>query len=186
MLSKEPQWVAVYTNPRWEKRVAEHLCETGWEAYVPIRRELHEWKDRKKWVETPLLKSYVFVKITDRQVVPLRQVPGIVYIISFKGAIATIPDREIQSIKDFLAAEVVVQVRTSEMLRLGRRVRIIGGALEGKEGMLVSDCEDGNFAMEITGISMAMIIHVEADLLEPLPDEEQPEVEGKRKQYNIR
>ena len=162
------------------------MKEAGFEAYLPIRRELHTWSDRKKWVEAPLLKSYVFAKITEQQVTKLRQVAGVSYIISFEGCIATIPDSEIQTIKDFLAAEVEVQVRTTEMLHRGRRVRIHSGALEGKEGVLVSDSTDGNFAVEITGISMAMIIHVDADLLEALPDEEQPAKMVKKKKYNIR
>ena len=173
MLSKEPQWVAVYTNPRAEKRVEENLREAGYEAYLPMRRELHIWSDRKKWVDTPLLKSYVFVKISDGQVSLVRAVSGVSYIVSFKGTIATIPDYEIQTIKDFLAAEYDVRVRTLEQLRRGRRVRINSGSMEGKEGMLVSDSEDGNFAVEISGISMAMIINVEQDMLEILPDEEE-------------
>ena len=186
MLSQEPQWVAVYTNPRWEKRLEQKLRETGFEAYLPMRRELHTWSDRKKWVEVPLIKSYVFVKITNRQVVMLRQTAGVSHLITFQGEVATIPDYEIQTIKDFLAAEVEVQVRTTELLRAGRKVKILSGALEGKEGVLVSDCEEGNFAVEITGISMAMIIHVEADMLEPVEETEPEKKVGKKHKYHIR
>ena len=177
MLSDKPQWVAVYTSPRAEKKVEQMLREAGYEAYLPLRRELHTWSDRKKWVEVPLLKSYVFVRIVRRQFDPIRTMTGIAFVISFKGTVATIPDFEIQMMKDFLAAELDIQVRTVEQLRRGRMVRIHSGPLAGKEGMLVSDCEDGNFAVEITGISMAMVIHVDRDLMEALPDE----VEKKKK-----
>ncbi len=179
MLSDELQWVALYTNPRAEKKVEQNLISEGYEAYLPLRRELHTWSDRKKWVETPLLKSYIFAKITKKQVIPIRAVSGVAYIISFKGEVATIPEREIQTMKDFLAAEVDVQVRTMEQLHRGASVRILSGSLAGKEGVLVSDCDEGNFAVEITGISMAMIIHVESDMLELLPDEE----ENNKKEY---
>ena len=186
MLSKEPQWVAVYSNPRWEKRLEQNLREAGFEAYLPMRRELHAWSDRKKWVEVPLIKSYVFAKISDKQVISLRQVSGLAYIVRFENGIATRPDSEIQMMKDFLSAEIDVQVRTTELLRMGRKVRITGGALEGKEGVLVSNCEEGNFAVEITGISMAMIIHVESELLELVEDDEEPEPKGKKQKYVIR
>ena len=186
MLMNEPQWVAVYTNPRYEKRVEQTLREKGFEVYLPLRRELHKWSDRKKWVEVPLIKSYVFVRIADRQVMQLRQTAGVSHIIQFEGKIATIPDFEIQLMKDFLAAELDVQVRTSELLHVGRTVRVVGGALEGKLGTLVSDCEDGNFAVEITGISMAMIVHIDAEMLEIVEEEEVPKPTGRKHKYNIR
>lgn len=182
MLTAEPQWVALYTNPRAEKRVRDNLIDSGYEVYLPLRRELHTWSDRKKWVEVPLLKSYIFAKITKFQEVKIREVQGISFLIKFKTDVAIIPEREIQMMKDFLAAELDIQVRSTSMLHRGKRVRIHSGSLAGHVGMLVSDCEDGNFAVEISGISMAMVVHLDKDLMEPLPDEEQPK---KTKKYNF-
>lgn len=159
------------------------MREAGFEVYLPLRRELHQWKDRKKWVEVPLIKSYIFVKIAKKDQMPVNSVTGVSYIVKFKNEVATIPDDEIQIMKDFLAEEVSVQIRNTERLKKGRRVRISEGALSGREGVLVSDCEDGNFAVEITGISMAMVIHVESALMEPLDDTEQG---AKHKEYYMR
>ena len=189
MLTSTPQWVAVYTNPRAEKRVAKNLEQEGYEAYLPIKRELHTWSDRKKWVETPLLKSYVFAKITMFQESLIRRVSGVSALVSFDGEVATIPEAEIQMMKDFLAADVAIQVRTVEQLRRGKWVKIVSGGLEGKVGMLVSDCEDGNFAVEITGISMAMVVHVDQEMMELAEDYEIPESDTnakKQKKYTIR
>lgn len=185
MLSSEPQWVALYTNPRAEKKAKQNLKDAGYEVYLPLRKELHSWSDRKKWVEVPLLKSYIFAKITARQVVPVMNVPNVSFIIKFKDTIATIPESEIQMMKDFIAAEINIQVQTTEKLKYGSRVRIHSGPLAGKVGMLVSDCEDGNFAVEISGISMAMIVYIDRELMEVISDEEQPVVHRKKK-YTIR
>ena len=185
MLSSEPQWVALYTNPRNEKKTEQNLNEAGYEVYLPIRREMHTWSDRKKWVEVPLLKSYIFAKITKTQVSLIKNVSGIVGIVSFNQKVATIPESEIQMMKDFLASEYEVQVQTVERLKCGARVRINSGALEGKEGVLVSDCEEGNFAVEISGISMAMVIYVDKDMMEVVEDE-QPKKNTRKKKYMIR
>ncbi len=185
MLSAEPQWVALYTNPRMEKKAEKNLAEEGYEVYLPIRRELHAWSDRKKWVDTPLIKSYIFSKITDRQVSLVRNVQGVSNIVAFRGRIATIPDAEIQTMKDFIASELDIQVRNTESLKTGTRVRITGGPLEGKVGMLVDDGEDGNFAVEITGISMAMVVYVDSCLMEPV-EEESPSKTQRRRKYIIR
>ena len=185
MLTSEPQWVALYTNPRAEKKAEKNLRECGFEVYLPLRKELHTWSDRKKWVEVPLLKSYIFAKITSTQEVQVVSVPNVVALVKFNGNIETIPEREIQMMKDFIAAEVDIQVQTTEKLKRGERVRITSGPLEGKTGVLVSDCEEGNFAVEITGISLAMVIYVDKDLMEVLPESGEPKSK-KRKKYVIR
>lgn len=185
MLSAEPQWVALYTNPRMEKKAERNLAEAGFEVYLPIRRELHTWSDRKKWVDTPLIKSYIFAKITNKQVTPVRNVQGVSNIVAFKQQIATIPEAEIQMMKDFIASELDIQVRNSELLKSGTRVRITGGPLEGKTGMLVDDGDNGNFAVEITGISMAMVVYIDSELMEPV-DEETPTKTPRRRKYIIR
>ena len=59
----KPHWFAVYTKSRNEKKVYERLIDEGYEAYLPLQKRLKQWSDRKKWVEEPLLRSYVFVKI---------------------------------------------------------------------------------------------------------------------------
>lgn len=184
MLTDEPQWVALYTKPRAEKQVEKNLRNEGYEVYLPIVNELHTWSDRKKWVEVPLIKSYIFAKITLRQESKIRSVAGVAFLIKFKNNVLTIPESEIQMMKDFIAAKVEVQVRTVEELRRGSRVIIHSGALAGKEGRLVSDCEDGNFAVEITGISMALVTYVDRDLMRVIEEPEENKV--KQKKYNIR
>ncbi|MBP1652940.1 MAG: NusG antitermination factor, partial [Bacteroidetes bacterium] len=66
-------WYAVYTKPRWEKKVAESLIRKQVETYCPINRVTHQWSDRKKVVEEPLFKSYVFVRIPDTMKTTVRE-----------------------------------------------------------------------------------------------------------------
>ena len=186
MLSNEPQWVALYTKPRAEKQVEKNLLKEGYVVYLPIVRELHTWSDRKKWVEVPLIKSYVFAKITSRQEFMIRNVAGVSFLLKFKENVLTIPESEIQMMKDFIASKVDIQVRNVNELQKGRRVRIHSGALAGKEGVLVSDCENGNFAVEISGISMALVTYIDRDLMQVIDEEPEITPMSKRKKYNIR
>ena len=57
------KWFAIYTRPRAEKKVKEQLLKIDIETFLPLRKELRQWKDRKKWVEVPLFTSYIFVRI---------------------------------------------------------------------------------------------------------------------------
>jgi len=57
------KWYAVYTKSRTEKKLTGRLNEKGIESYLPLRKTLKQWSDRKKIVEEPLISSYVFVNI---------------------------------------------------------------------------------------------------------------------------
>ena len=59
------KWLAIYSRPRWEKKVNQLLVEKGFESYCPLNKVRRKWSDRMKIVEEPLFKSYVFVKVTD-------------------------------------------------------------------------------------------------------------------------
>ena len=56
-------WFALYVQPRKEKVVEKELLRNNYEAFLPIKKCLRQWKDRKKMVEMPLIPSYVFVFI---------------------------------------------------------------------------------------------------------------------------
>ena len=60
----ERKWYAIYTKPRWEKKLAEKLEEKRIDHYLPMVKTLKLWSDRKKWVNEPLFKSYIFVHVT--------------------------------------------------------------------------------------------------------------------------
>ena len=53
------EWYALYTKPRWEKKVAKALEKIGIIVYCPMITEVRQWSDRKKKVTLPLFKSYV-------------------------------------------------------------------------------------------------------------------------------
>ena len=105
MLNDTPQWVALYTNPRAEKRTAQRLSELGFEAYLPLLVKLHQWSDRWKHVEVPLFPSYIFAKIRAKDVVPIRNSAGVTHIVSWRGAPAIIPEKEIEALKRMVDSE---------------------------------------------------------------------------------
>lgn len=166
MLTTEPQWVAIYTKSRSEKVTAQKLSDMGYVTYLPIQHKLRQWSDRWKNVEVPLIPSYIFARITKSDVVPVRSVAGVVCIVSWKGQPAIIPQSDIDTMRRMMDSDNEVYVRNTSMLKKGSRVRIVGGHFEGIEGMLVSDCENGNFSVSITGLDFSLIMPIETALLQ--------------------
>ena len=109
-MTNDAVWYAVYTKPRWEKKVADLLARKGVEHYCPLNRVVRQWADRKKTVEEPLFKSYVFIRSTVAELLKVKQTDGVVNLVYWLGKPAVIRDEEIDTIKRFLADHENVQL----------------------------------------------------------------------------
>lgn len=135
MSSAEPQWYAVYTRSRHEKSVAGKLEEKRMEVFLPLRRVLRRWKDRRKEVAMPLFSSYVFVRIPFTQRLPVLQTPGVVQILSEGGKPIPIPEEQIVSIQKLIDSGLTYD--PYPYLKEGMFVRVVRGPLQGVEGILL-------------------------------------------------
>ena len=116
MKQDEKKWMAVYTKPRWEKKVYKTLTLKSVESWCPLQKVERQWSDRKKIIEDPLFKSYVFVRITDIERLAVLQTEGVLNFVHFLGKPAVIKDEEIQTIKSFLSekdAQISIQSYSS-------------------------------------------------------------------------
>jgi len=154
-------WHALYTRPRWEKKVLKYLQEEGIEAFLPLRKTLKQWSDRKKWVEEPLFRSYVFVHILPSEYYKALNIVGAVRYVVFEGRAAVIPDRQIQMVKDLLALEVELEV-TDETLLPGERVVIRYGPLKDVEGEMVEFRSKSIIALRIDHVSGTILVSLPA------------------------
>jgi transcription antitermination factor NusG len=130
------KWYAVYTKPRWEKKVNSLLLQKGIEVYCPLNKIRRKWSDRIKTIEEPLFKSYVFVKIKDDERTSVRMTNGVVNFVYWDGKPAIIKEKEIQTIKRFLDEYENVEAVKID-LAAGDRVQVIAGPMMDKEGKVI-------------------------------------------------
>jgi transcriptional antiterminator RfaH len=130
------RWYAIYTKPRWEKKVAEWFEEKRIEHFLPLFKTLKIWSDRKKWVQEPLFKSYIFVYVNKDEYLSAIQTPGAVKYITIEGKPVSIPSIQIEAIKTFIESGDDLIIESPE-LKIGDRVQVIRGSLKGLEGTLV-------------------------------------------------
>ncbi len=100
-MDENKKWFAVYTKPRFEKRVTEILTRKKIQNYCPINKVLRQWSDRKL-VNEPLFPYFVFIKITECELSSLKQIDGVVNFVYWLGKPAIIRDSEIEAIRQFL------------------------------------------------------------------------------------
>jgi transcriptional antiterminator RfaH len=158
-------WYPVYTHPRAEKKAYQALVKKGVNAYLPLRKTLKQWSDRKKWVDEPFIKSYLFVHIKPHEQGDVLMTKGIGRFIYFSGKIASMPDKQIDDLKLVLASAGDIEI-TEEDLQPGERVRIKAGPLKDLEGEIVSYRTQKQLALRFESIGCSIIVHVGASLIE--------------------
>lgn len=128
-------WYVLYTKPRTEKRVAERLQEIGVEVYCPLITEIKQWKDRKKKLKTPLFKSYVFIKLEDKNRNQVFDVPGVVKYLFWLGKPAVVRNEEIEVIQEWLDCEKVDDAKVDH-LNQGDKISIKNGVFKDHEAII--------------------------------------------------
>ena len=155
--------MAIYTRPRWEKKVNSILQEKGFESYCPLNKVRRKWSDRIKVVEEPLFKSYVFVKISDKERSAVRLINGTLNFVYWDGKPAVIKDREIVTIKRFLDEYENVEARPME-IKLHQRVRITNGTLMDQEGKVI-DIRHKKVKVAIDSLGYIIVAFIERSKL---------------------
>lgn len=126
------KWYAVYTKPRWEKKVYGMLQEKGVESYCPLNKVRRKWSDRYKIIEEPLFKSYVFVRVTEDEKLSVRMLNGIVNFVYWLGKPAVVKDKEIEAIKLFLNEYDDIKLVPIDV-KVNQKIRIKSGVFMDKE-----------------------------------------------------
>jgi transcriptional antiterminator RfaH len=162
----EPKWYAAYTKPRNEKKVFQFLSEKGIQTYVPLQKRLKQWSDRRKWVEEPLLNSYIFVHIPLSQYYDVLNTPGVVRYVTFEGKAVPIPENQIEVLRRLVASESEIEV-SPEKFREGDKVEVRTGPLFGLSGELVEFRGKRLVLMRIDQIGQSLLVNIPLAFLEP-------------------
>jgi transcription antitermination factor NusG len=153
-------WYAIWTRSRHEQVVREQLEQKGYEAFLPTVARWSRWKDRKKKIDWPLFPGYCFARFDSRESLPILKCTGVVSIVSFDGAIAAIPDHEIEGIRRLVASEL--QYDAIPLIREGTMVEVVHGPLKGVTGRLVRKGAQARLVLAVDLIGQAVSVEVDA------------------------
>lgn len=160
-------WFAVYTKPRWEKKVAGILEEKGIEIYCPLNKVIKQWSDRKKIVLEPIFKSYVFVRVPEAEKWELRNIHGIINFVYWLGKPARVKDEDIFTIRKFLNEFKDVQVEEVGQLEVNSKVRIKQGVLMNYHGILI-ELHGSRAKVRIESMGLQLSAQFDKKNLEPI------------------
>ena len=122
MKEKINSWFVLYTKPRHELKVLEHLTNLGIETYTPTKIEVRKWSDRKKKVTICLLPSMVLVCLEENEVDKVFEVPGVRRYLFVNGKRARVTNDEVLAMKHYI--ENTYQLTDEKKLEVGEKVKI--------------------------------------------------------------
>jgi transcription antitermination factor NusG len=154
-------WYAIQTRCRFEQKTAIQLQNKGIEVFLPLVKEVHRWSDRRQIIQVPLFPGYGFVRLSDSPVRRLRvlQTVGVIGFVMSNGAPVPVPEQQLEDVRLLLANEIAC--KAYPFLKVGQRVRIRGGCLDGLEGILITENKDHSLVVSIEAIQRSLVVRIE-------------------------
>ena len=161
-------WYALQTRVHRERVVEQRLQERGVATFLPTITEVRRWSDRKKKIEFPLFASYLFVRLSPRKVDRLRVlcVDGVFQFVGTRGEATPIPEEQIDAVRTLISGQLTWSYHP--FLKIGQRVRIRSGALQGIEGVLVSRSGESTLVISVDAIQRSMAVRIDGYDVEAL------------------
>lgn len=170
--ANEKKWHVIYTRSRAEKKVQVELSIKDIENFLPMQKRLRQWKDRKKWVEMPLMSGYCFVNISRKEYDAVLQTVNVVGYVRFEGKAAIIPEKQIDSLKQMLKQYDFEVNVTSENFAPGKKVEVIEGPMIGLRGELVKAHGKNKFIIRFSQINSVFSVEIPSNHISLLPEEQ--------------
>jgi len=162
------QWLAVYTKPRWEKKIDSVLIRKGINSWCPVQKSERQWSDRKKIIEEPLFRSYVFVHVDPSERVKVLSTEGVLNFVYYLGKPAIIRDEEIDLIRKYLGEKTAaLTVISEEGFKEDMRVMVHHGVFMDNEGTVVRGGKKKVY-VRLESLGQVMIVEFPAEYISPV------------------
>jgi len=158
-------WYALAVKSQHEKSVAEQLVNKSLESYLPLYRSKRRWSDRVKVIDLPLFPGYVFCRFDFENRMKVLHISSIRQIVGFGGKPCPIDNQVIQDLKAVVGSGL--PFNPWPFVRLGERVRVHSGPLEGTEGILIREKSAYRVVINVDLLNRAVAVEVERDLVQP-------------------
>lgn len=167
-MEEEKNWYALYTKPRWEKKIDASLTKKNIESWCPLQKIEKQWTDRKKIIEEPLFKSYIFVHIANSERSKVFQTDGILNFVYYLGKPAIIKEAEINLIKQYLLEkDVKISLISKEGFEESTKIRVNHGVFMGKVGTVLKNMKKKIF-VKLESLGQVMVVEFPVEYLSHL------------------
>ncbi len=166
-LASDASWYALYTRHQHEKAVAHHLERMGFNVFLPLYREVHQWRDRRKAVILPLFPCYVFFSGDLGRRFEILNTPGVFSLVCSGAKVGVIPAAELDAVRR--AVTNPLSLEPHPFLQCGERIRVRSGPLAGIEGIVLRKKDSLRIVISVEMLRRSVSIEVKEATLERVP-----------------
>lgn len=166
MTKHTPNWYALYTRSRAEKKAHALLLEKGFTTFLPLMTTVRQWSDRKKKVQVPLLPSYLFIYCREDQFPEIIDTSGIVTLVKHLGKPAIIQDHEIENLKILSLAEEKAQAVDIKEIVPGASIEITHGPFKGLQAHYARIQGEDRVVIRIESLSNCLSVNVPLEFIQ--------------------
>ncbi len=163
------EWFAVYVKSRSEKKVSKQLDDIGIESFLPLITRIKQWSDRKKKVEEPLFRSYIFVHISLSDYYNVLNVANVVKFVSFEKKPVAVPENQIIAIKKYICDTDLHEIECEDLdLKEGELVRIKTGQMKDLIGRFIEIKGKHRVVINIEAVGQSLPINISRSNIEKI------------------
>jgi len=161
-------WYALYTKPRWEKKVDERLLLRNIQSWCPLQKVERQWSDRKKVIDEPIFKSYVFVHMNLEDRLIVLQTDGVLNFVHHEGKPAVVRDEEIEIIKSYLLIKnTKISTFSYDSLTPDMKVKIQAGVFMDNTGTVMRATNKKAF-VRLESLGQVMVVEFPVNYVQPI------------------
>lgn len=154
-------WYALYTHSRCEFKVEKALKVEGVTVYLPVKKNIEKWSDRKKEITLPLFAGYVFINATEKERLVSLQHKQVVRCLTDAGRPAVVPSWQIESLKKMISSNHEINV--IDGLIKGKKIEIKSGPFKGIHGILLNVENKNRLAISIDLLNRSVVTYLSED-----------------------
>lgn len=162
-------WYAIYTKTNGEKRIHKNLLDEKIECYLPLTKKLRQWSDRKKWIEEPFFRNYLFVRVSRLEFFDVLNVAGVFNYISFGGRPQKIPTEQIDNIKRLIEQQEREVNLSRGNIQKGQNAEVIFGPFKGMKGEVVKICGNYRIVIRVDALGCSVYANISKDEINITP-----------------
>jgi transcription antitermination factor NusG len=153
-------WFALRVKSNFEQTASTCLRGKGYEELLPTYRS-------RRQAELPLFPGYVFARFDpNSRLLPILTTPGVLHIVGIGKTPEPIAESEMLNIQRIV--ESGVGAEPWPFTRIGQRIRIERGSLEGVEGILLEVKNRNRLVVSITLLQRSLAVEIDDDCVRPV------------------
>ena len=161
----ETYWLVCHTKPRCEKKFAALMAAEKFEHYLALIESVRKYGVQVKRFTKPLFPGYVFAHLPAELKARIYQQDLLARAIIVEDVPKFL--RQLEDVKTIVASGL--QLSVMPLMTKGRRVRVIGGPLNGLEGLIDDPSNPQGIVLSVDVLQQGLHVKMPVEHLRVLP-----------------